>query len=510
MQAISSPWSEDSVAAPVVIAIDDASISELGRWPWSRQVHTDVLNKLIESDASVVAYNIAFIDADESKGSVDAALQQAFIEGRTVQPLITTITGKELYPFQDVNFKGMSLGHVHLDVDIDGILRRVFLAAGIGSPKWEVMGLAANNINPNTKTVSGIGLHSALSEMEFVGRWNRDYEVLLNFDNAQNTSSMFSFVDVLQGKVSPERFKGKAVFVGITAAGFEQKFPVRSNGNLVLLSGTEVQAQIYQNIQNHALVVPAPAWLSHFVSVIFCVLLVWLLWINDWKQKTMRGLGFVVIAVMVVFPVLSVYLGYWVYMTPGIILALVLCLLYGVLYIQNLNKRAHLDKLTGLANRRLFDETTEYTWNLAMRKNMSITLVMIDVDYFKEFNDYFGHSRGDWALARLSKVFKRHGKRQSDLVARYGGEEFVMLLPDTKISYAEELAIKLLKDVTSLAIPHPKSGTSEYLSVSIGVAKWTPKFGDNFNDLLGRADKALYMAKSKGRNRMEVCQEYRQ
>lgn len=162
------------------------------------------------------------------------------------------------------------------------------------------------------------------------------------------------------------------------------------------------------------------------------------------------------------------------------------------------------DGLTGLSNRRHFDEYLELEWRRALREQSQISLLMIDVDYFKAFNDNFGHLEGDEALRKVSSAIRESCCRSSDLPARYGGEEFALVLPTTSPGGARLLAEKLRQTVVGLNIPHifPSPGTS--LTISIGLATMIPQPGSSSRQLIMEADKGLYSAKNNGRNQVVV------
>ncbi|KTB89749.1 diguanylate cyclase domain-containing protein [Pseudomonas fragariae (ex Marin et al. 2024)] len=160
------------------------------------------------------------------------------------------------------------------------------------------------------------------------------------------------------------------------------------------------------------------------------------------------------------------------------------------------------DGLTGLSNRRHFDEYLELEWRRAIREQSQLSLLMIDVDYFKPYNDNFGHLEGDEALRQVAKAIRNSCSRPSDLPARYGGEEFAMVLPNTSPGGARLLAEKLRQSVSSMNIPHIAPAPGSSLTVSIGVATMTPQLGMPSRQLILDADKGLYQAKNNGRNQV--------
>ncbi|VBB08122.1 nucleotide cyclase [Lucifera butyrica] len=170
-------------------------------------------------------------------------------------------------------------------------------------------------------------------------------------------------------------------------------------------------------------------------------------------------------------------------------------------YRDLLEKLSLLDGLTGIANRRYFDEAFDKEWRRALRNRDSLSVLMLDIDYFKKYNDYYGHLRGDDCLRQVGQALKNSTIRGGDFVARYGGEEFVAILSSTPAENAFIVAEKMRKDIESLQISHPMSTVSEYVTVSIGAAAIIPEQGMTPAGLLEKADKALYRAKSEGRNR---------
>lgn len=164
---------------------------------------------------------------------------------------------------------------------------------------------------------------------------------------------------------------------------------------------------------------------------------------------------------------------------------------------------ANYDGLTQVANRRYFDEFLDREWRRCIRSQQCLSLIMIDIDFFKTYNDTYGHLQGDEALKSVSAVIKEIGKRGSDLSARYGGEEFVIVLGNTPAYAAQQLATKLCSDIHALQIPHSGSKISPYITVSLGVASIIPTIGMETSELIQLADKQLYNAKEAGRNQVQ-------
>jgi len=157
------------------------------------------------------------------------------------------------------------------------------------------------------------------------------------------------------------------------------------------------------------------------------------------------------------------------------------------------------DALTGLANRRRFDDVLETQWQRALQNSDSIAVLMIDVDRFKEYNDHYGHQDGDSCLQLIASTLKHHINRSSDILARYGGEEFSIVLPSCKLADACRIAEQVRHSIEALNISHEDSPTGN-VTVSVGVATVTPDPEESADLLLRQADSALYQAKRAGRN----------
>ncbi|MCL2920204.1 GGDEF domain-containing response regulator [Shewanella litorisediminis] len=163
-----------------------------------------------------------------------------------------------------------------------------------------------------------------------------------------------------------------------------------------------------------------------------------------------------------------------------------------------LRRLAFLDGLTGVKNRHFFDQYLETQLMLARRQSQAICVLMVDIDYFKQYNDSFGHQMGDEALRSVAKALGGSCRRPADLVARYGGEEFVIVLPNTPQTGVERVVERIQAAIAGLVIAHPASATG-FLTVSIGGMIWLAGY-QSTEALLGEADKRLYRAKSLGRN----------
>ncbi|MGK7877300.1 MAG: diguanylate cyclase [Xenococcaceae cyanobacterium] len=169
---------------------------------------------------------------------------------------------------------------------------------------------------------------------------------------------------------------------------------------------------------------------------------------------------------------------------------------------QELKHLASLDYLTKVANRRSFDEHLDQEWLRMAREKQPLSLILCDADYFKPYNDEYGHQMGDDCLKQVAQAISRTIKRPADLVARYGGEEFAVTLPNTKAEGAMKVAEAIRREIQLLKIPHVQSQVSKYVTVSLGVSSIVPTLEDSPESLIAAADNALYQAKNQGRDRI--------
>lgn len=172
---------------------------------------------------------------------------------------------------------------------------------------------------------------------------------------------------------------------------------------------------------------------------------------------------------------------------------------------QALQHRASFDSLTEVANRHYFSEYLNAEWRRLAREHKPLSLIMCDIDYFKLFNDSYGHQAGDECLRKVAAALRQAAKRSADLVARYGGEEFAVILPNTDAEGATFVAQTIRNQVVKLKIEHENSPVNQYVTVSLGVACWVPAPQASSSMMIAAADEALYAAKAQGRNRVAIA-----
>ncbi|HAD32078.1 MAG TPA: sensor domain-containing diguanylate cyclase [Methylophaga sp.] len=167
---------------------------------------------------------------------------------------------------------------------------------------------------------------------------------------------------------------------------------------------------------------------------------------------------------------------------------------------KELEELSFKDGLTGVANRRMFDSVIETEWLKARQNKQPLSLIIIDIDFFKEYNDFYGHLQGDDCLKQVAETLNNVKARSRDFFGRFGGEEFIMLLPEADENAAWSIAERCRQALFKKQIPHEQSKVSQLLTISLGVSTMIPSHDDEHNELISRADKQLYQAKHKGRN----------
>ncbi|AHF06131.1 diguanylate cyclase [Desulfitobacterium metallireducens DSM 15288] len=175
--------------------------------------------------------------------------------------------------------------------------------------------------------------------------------------------------------------------------------------------------------------------------------------------------------------------------------------------LKKANKRwkllSTIDEVTGIPNRRCFDNKLKREWNRCLREGKSLTLILLDIDKFKLYNDNYGHLQGDNCLRKVAKTLSSVLKRSSDFIGRFGGEEFGVVLANSDYDNAMEVAEQLRKHIEMLKITHEQSSPIPYITISLGSATITPTSNTRLEKLINAADQKLYQAKDRGRN--QVC-----
>ncbi len=493
-----------------VVAIDQKSLAELGRWPWSRRLHAQLLDRLAAAGARSVAFDLLLTEPVLYDPEGDALLAQSMGRyGRALLPVFAepaelNAPATESLPIPELAAAAAGLGHADLPLDADGVARSMFLQAGMGDPHWPSLALAQYQLDQPAAAGQPLpGLRSPLPAASPYA-WTRDYKVLVPYAASPNGFTHFSYVDVLKGRVPDSALRGRWILVGVTASGLGDSAGTPLNAAGSRLSGVEYQANALNMLAKHGAIVPLPQPLQWLLSALLVAppLLCGLL---GRRRLWLATAGAALLAILL--SALWLHLGHrWFSPMPALLVLLTGGLLLGVRLLRHTREQALSDPLTGLANRKHFDETLEQEIRIARRSLAPLSLLLVDVDYFKHLNDSLGHPAGDELLARLAKVLRGRARRPRDLVARLGGDEFALLLPETPAHAAAAIASAIHADVAALPDATTAAGGPK-ASVSIGIHSAYVEHDTTANAVMGLADVALYRAKQSGRNRTATSAE---
>ncbi|MBD2292050.1 diguanylate cyclase [Anabaena sphaerica FACHB-251] len=469
----------------VLITIDDKSLNQFGQFPWSRQRYIELLNVLDQSQPNVAVFDIMFSEPSPDDVMLVKAMEQ---HGRVVLAQAWDNKGKPWQPRPELEQAAITTGHILMKYkDGDGMLRRVESQIK-GIPSLGIAALEAYNTFAETPPLKNI-------ENSLWINW---------ISKVEDMPDHYSFVDVVQQKIPREKFKDKIVVVGVTAPGidvlttpFDYEPPT---------GGVCVHATIISNFfqDNFLDLFPPGGWVM--LLLLGGPGLGWT--ITHWRTREKLGfLGIISIA-WVVFSLLMLKLNYWLPVAAPIVLfatttGIVALREHRKIKLDNqaLQYLVNYDGLTQVANRRRFDEYLQQEWRRMEREKSYLSLILCDVDFFKRYNDTYGHQAGDVCLKKVAQAMTQGVTRPTDLVARYGGEEFAVILADTDVEEAQKIAEAIRSQLKALAIAHGSSEVSQQVTLSLGLASTIPSADLTPALLLKAADEALYEAKKTGRDR---------
>ena len=540
----------------VIVAIDDNSLEilaeDLGRWPWSREVHADVARALSEAGATAVAFDLMFIGhqkgfegSDEYLAKTISSLDNVYVamnfDKREESNSIETINAIERLAIKTKNFSHLDMSDVTftncrailLDIlhgtdrigiinhsrDNDSISRRnslLFLYHGKYYPYLalrvaidviaERMGKPINELIITEDNYLIVGnIYIPLQE---------DGKMLLNWYGPSQTYQyipiwkIIKSIKQVQDGDPPvldlkETFKNKIILIGATASSL---FDIKTTPFSRVHPGVEFQATVLDNIIAGDFLTRAP-W---YINLLICLVLFILTGICVLKIRS--GLVTICITLSVIFAYLFIsslvfnYFFVWIDVVyPLLVIFITFTTMYVIKYViksrdfEYTYKLATTDGLTGLHNHRFFQERMTNNVDRCRRYGSHFSLLLIDIDFFKKFNDNYGHQAGDAVLKQVAETLKRT-VRSSDLVARYGGEEMAIVLDNADLDEALIIANKVCKTVANK--PFKLSETVEkHVTITVGVATF-PQHGDVPAALIEFADKCLYRGKENGRNQV--------
>ncbi len=411
-----------------------------------------------------------------------------------------------------------------LIVDIDGRVRRGFLfPSAVGERVIEGLAfrvaleyLASHDIEPNPDSeILELGqARLPPFEKNSGGYSNADaggYQLVMNWRSNLEFQT-FSAQDAINGDIPSGTLRDKVVLIGSMQSGDADVFFTpysHRQGSIGMLPshGIEIHASLTSQIISAAFGQrPVIKMLPGHSEAVLIAVFSWLgiglyrLGRNDSHRLRLFGICFLVtVGGSHLVLMLS---GWWLPVVPVSLSLVAAPLITRLQKINRLQTLSQIDELTQLANRRSFQEHLTEEWQRALRSRAPLSLIICDVDYFKFYNDTYGHPQGDECLRQVASAIGQAVRRPSDLAARYGGEEFVILLPNTSSDGAQQVAKDAAANVQSLQLEHKSSKVSPHVTISLGVTTVMPNQTLSVSTLVDTADLGLYEAKRRGRNQM--------
>ena len=511
----------------VVVTISESDLNYLGQWPISDELLSQLINKIEQQQPRAIGLDL-YRDLPVKPGTEKLAKVL-----RSTPSLIGVEKAvDETIAPSPILKEQQQIALADLILDSDNKVRRGLLSIQHDSGEVQLglaarlalMYLAAEDIElqavgDTNKRSLGKAIFTPFSGNDggYVSADAGGFQILLNFRGTEPSFHRVSIVDVLNGNIPDDLMRDRIVLIGASANSLNDLFATPYSGDSPgrYLPGVFIHANLASQILSAALdgrksieTVAEPwewLWVVFWASVSSGISL---LVVRD-SNLSQNNLFLVKsIAICVVLPGVTLFgssyllflSGWWLPAITPLLAVVGSTIAVNNYHQQNQRKLAFIDGLTQIPNRRFFDQFLEQHWLESKRKRQNLCLILCDVDHFKKYNDTYGHQAGDLCLQKVAKTIAQ-AIRSSDLAARYGGEEFVIVLPDTTTKAATLVANRIGDRLRDLQIPHSSSPTSKYVSLSCGIASTDKKLVTSPENLVERADRALYQAKEQGRDR---------
>jgi diguanylate cyclase (GGDEF)-like protein len=540
----------------VIIAIDDNSLEfledKLGRWPWSRDVHAMLSQKLVDAGAKAVVFDLMFIGKQKGFEKEDEKLVETISEldnvylamnfdRREESNPIDVIKSVEALAVKAIDFSSLDfseatftnvrailpelltattkIGIINHSRDNDSISRRNSLLFKYHEKHYPYLALKVA-IDVIAQRMGKPIKELIITEDNYliVGNVNiplqDDGKMLVNWYGPSQTFEYIPIWKIVKSIYQEEEgvppiidlnktFKDKIILIGATASSL---FDIKTTPYSRVHPGVEFQATVLNNIIDGDFLTRAPDYINFLVNVILFILT------GACVLKIRSGLATFIItlsialAYLIVASIVFSYLYVWIDVVyPMLVISITFTIMYVIKYViksrdfEYTYKLATTDGLTGLHNHRFFQERMVNNIERCRRYGSHFSLLLLDIDFFKLFNDNYGHQAGDAVLKQVAETLKK-SVRSSDLVARYGGEEMAIVLDNADMDEALIIANKVCKTVANK--PFKLSETVEkHVTISVGIATF-PQHGESPTAMIEFADKCLYRAKENGRNQV--------
>jgi diguanylate cyclase (GGDEF)-like protein len=533
----------------IILAIDDPSLEILwdkyGEWPIPRNVYADIVNHIEESKPSAIIFDLMFIKSMKSSLESDNALIESMNKYNNIytgmnfdnQPTDvrlpidlperisvnlenqSKINIKKKYNFTncrpilaDLLNGNVQVGITNVLRNNDGVIRKVAPLVTYKDNYYPYLSFIAGNNYLNSKNSKDfvINKNSYLLNQNVNIPLTKDGEAILNWYGQSGTHTvypMYKIINEMNNKeVIPFDFKDKIVIIGTTAMSLHdtKSVPIQDS----VYPGVEIHATFLNNMLDNNFIQQTSS-LTNFLIYLTVVAVVGLIVMLS-SSTIFAVLSTVLFDIAYLF--VSYYamekLNLWIpVVIPAILIIIAFALSYLAKYIiksrdfEYQYKLATIDGLTELYNHRYFQDTLRNQIEIAKRYNQTFSLIIIDIDFFKKFNDTYGHQAGDAVLRQVAQTLKKNS-RSTDYVCRYGGEEMSIILPNTNAQDALFNANRIRQAIESKTF-HLNATTTGNVTISVGVATFPDNAGTP-QDLIEHADKGLYYAKEHGRNQVGV------
>ena len=518
---------ESKESRVVVVNIGESDIRELGEWPISDGKLAQLLENVLQQQPRAVGVDL-YRDIPQGDIAGQKKLAELFNAHNNIIGVEKVIGERVEAPaaLRESNQTAMA----DLVIDKDGKVRRALLfvwmpdnqiALGLAT-RLALTYLAQENVttveqDPNI--ILGKATLSPIDKNEgaYINADVGGYQILLNFRGEAEQFTQTSLTAVLNDRVPAEFFRDKIVLIGATASSLNDLFYTpysNKNSDSQQMPGVYIHANITSHLLSAALdgrsmLLAFPEigewfWVVLWSFVGGSISLI-LLEIDLLQKNSFSSVKWTVVSVLI--PVGALFgssyslflLGYWLpVISPLLALSLSAITIAGY-YNQSQKNLAFTDGLTQIANRRFFDRYLDQQWWRHKKDKSDLGLILCDVDFFKVYNDTYGHQAGDDCLKQVAKAI-RESVRHSDMPARYGGEEFVVILPNTDPHGAILVAEKIRFRLQEMQIPHQNSRVSSHVTISCGIASVKTTDAASPEELIANADRALYQAKENGRD----------
>ncbi len=529
-----------------VVTVDDVSFEYLwdkyGEWPIPRDVYAKLIDRIEQSNPKIIVFDLLFIKSLKSSAAADKKLidtvnkydniymamnfdnipedarkpldlpsrLQVKVDNQSGNNLVSNMTFSNCRTILEGLLNGRAnVGIANVNRSTDGIIRTVSPFAYYKGNYYPYLSLLAGDYLLNGK-FSGVYAINENSELTVGGREipiTPDGEVILNwYGEAGRVFDMVPMykllLDIENGQNSFD-FKDKAVYIGTTATSLHDTKSVPVSR---LYPGVEIHATFLNNLIDNNFIKKT----SLAVDIVLCSILALITVFIVFASASAIFATLSTVMILVGYTFITYYLMYisnlWAPLVlPAIIVIIAFALSYIIKYIiksrdfEYQYKLATVDGLTDLYNHRYFQESLKQQMETAKRYGTSVSLIIVDIDFFKKFNDTYGHQAGDAVLRQVAQVLKKN-VRTSDIVCRYGGEEMSIILPNTNNKEARTNAERICKAVAEK--PFKLNAADEsHVTISLGVATF-PQDGEIPKDLIETADRGLYRAKENGRNQV--------